>query len=148
MLVFKHYPMNQFQLKIRDIGLLSRVKEFKAPFQTNYLNANEISSFFHFPKSPKNETSLLTVKARKLALPIGIPTFDYTMSEKGEIYPKSFPADVNIVGVSDYRSITVPIGIYDEDRLRHVYTIGKTGTGKSKFLLSLMINDIKQGKGI
>jgi hypothetical protein len=61
---------------------------------------------------------------------------------------KSHPQDVNIVGISDYRSITVPIGIYDEDRLRHVYTIGKTGTGKSKFLLSLMINDIKQGKGI
>ena len=26
--------------------------------------------------------------------------------------------------------------------------IGKTGTGKSKFLVSLMINDVKQGKGI
>jgi type IV secretory pathway TraG/TraD family ATPase VirD4 len=42
----------------------------------------------------------------------------------------------------------VPIGIYDEDRLRHLYVVGKTGTGKSKFLLSLMINDIQQGKGI
>jgi len=82
MLVFKHYPMNQFQLKIRDIGLLSQAKEFNAPFQINYLNAKEISSFFHFPKNPKNETSLLTVKARKLALPIGIPTFDYTTTDK------------------------------------------------------------------
>lgn len=148
LLVFKHYPMNQFQLKLRDVALLPQVKMFKWPFQKNFLNANEISSFFHFPKNPKNETSLLTVKARKLALPIGIPTFDYTTSDKGEVSPKSFPADVNIVGVSDYRSITVPIWIYDEDRLRHVYTIGKTWTGKSKFLLSLMINDIKQGRGI
>ena len=52
------------------------------------------------------------------------------------------------MGISDYRSIRVPIGIYDEDRLKHVYVIGKTGTGKSKFLLSLMISDIQQGKGI
>jgi len=29
-----------------------------------------------------------------------------------------------------------------------MYVVGKTGTGKSKFLLSLMINDIQQGKGI
>ena len=42
----------------------------------------------------------------------------------------------------------MPIGIYDEDRLKHVYVVGKTGTGKSKFLLSLMINDIIQGKGV
>lgn len=148
LLVFKHYPMNQFQLKMRDIALLPQAKAFKSPFQMNYLNSHEISSFFHFPKNPKNETSLLTVKARKLALPIGIPTFEYTTTEKWEIMAKSHPREVNIVGISDYRSITVPIGVYDEDRLRHVYTIGKTWTGKSKFLLSLMINDIKQGKGI
>jgi hypothetical protein len=29
MLVFKNYPMNQFQLKMRNIALLSQVKEFK-----------------------------------------------------------------------------------------------------------------------
>jgi DNA segregation ATPase FtsK/SpoIIIE-like protein len=40
----------------------------------------------------------------------------------------------------------MPIGIFDEDRLKHLYVIGKTGTGKSRFLTSLMINDLKQGK--
>jgi len=148
LLVFKHYPMNQFQLKIRDIRLFPQVKEFRWPFQTNYLNANELSSFFHFPKNPKNETSLLTVKSKKLALPIWIPTFEYSTSDKGEVLPKNFPEDVNIIGVSDYRSIAVPIWIYDEDRLKHVYVVGKTWTGKSKFLQRLMINDIKQGRGI
>lgn len=146
--VFKNYPQNQFHLKMRDINLLPKLKEFESPLQQNYMNAHEIASFFHFPKNPKNETSLLTVKSRKLALPIGIPTFDYSLNDKGEVIAKGHPQDVNIVGISDYRSITVPIGVYDEDRLRHVYTIGKTWTGKSKFLLSLMINDIKQGKGI
>ena len=29
-----------------------------------------------------------------------------------------------------------------------MYVVGKTGTGKSKFLLNLMINDVIQGKGI
>ncbi|MBU0627091.1 hypothetical protein KKH82_06845, partial [Patescibacteria group bacterium] len=111
-MVFKNYPLNQFQLRMRDAGILPRIKEFNSPFKANYLNGEEIASFFHFPKNPKNETSLLTVKSKKLALPIGIPTFDYTTSERGEVVAKSFPNDVNIVGISDYRSITVPIGVY------------------------------------
>lgn len=55
---------------------------------------------------------------------------------------------LGILGESDYRSIRVPIGIYDEDRLRHMYVVGKTGVGKSKFLVSMMIDDIAYGKGI
>jgi len=30
----------------------------------------EISSIFHFPQNPKNETSLLKVTSKKLSLPI------------------------------------------------------------------------------
>jgi hypothetical protein len=34
------------------------------------LSSEEIASFYHFPKNPKQETSLLKITARKLALPI------------------------------------------------------------------------------
>lgn len=54
--------------------------------------------------------------------------------------------DMTALGVSDYRSTRVPLGIYDEDRLRHMYVIGKTGVGKTKMLLSCMIRDIQSGK--
>jgi type IV secretory pathway TraG/TraD family ATPase VirD4 len=37
--------------------------------------------------------------------------------------------------------------IADEDRRRHVYVIGQTGTGKSTLLSNLMIEDIRRGKG-
>jgi hypothetical protein len=126
-LVFKNYPLNQFQVKVhRNVDSLTAIKNFRGKFQRNFFTPEEIASFFHFPQNPKNETSLLTVKSRKLAIPVGIPTFEYTVNEKNEVIAKGFPREVNIVGVSDYRSITVPIGIYDEDRLRHVYAIGKT----------------------
>ena len=148
-LVFKNYPLNQFKLKMhRKISSISDIKAGKSKFTKHVLNSHEIASFFHFPKNPSNETSLLTVIAKKLALPVGVPTFDYTHDEKKEVFAKDYPDDVNIVGVSDYRSTRVPIGIYDEDRLRHMYVVGKTGTGKSKFLQGLMVNDIAQGKGI
>lgn len=145
--MFKNYPLNQFKLKIKtfdDINLWSIAKKIKQYPMTR----DEISSFFHFPKEPGNETSLLTVKAKKLTLPIWVPTFDYTRNEKWEVLPKEHPREITITWVSDYRSINVPVGMYDEDRLRHTYVVGKTWVGKSKFLLSLMISDIKKWKWI
>ncbi len=109
---------------------------------------HELAHLYHFPKNPSGESSLLTVKAKKLAIPVGMPTVPYDIVANNEILPKDSPRDMNVVGISDYRSIRVPIAMYDEDRLRHFYIVGKTGTGKSKFQLSMMINDINQGKGI
>lgn len=148
-LVFKNYPLNQFHLKIHEN--VTKIAPFQikgAKFEKYTITAEEFSSLLHFPDKPKNETSLLKVKAKKLSLPIGIPTFWHSLTQSWEVVPKEYPKDVNIVGISDYRSIKVPVGIYDEDRLRHIYVVGKTGTGKSKFLSGLMIDDLKQWRGI
>lgn len=143
--VFKNYPLNKFNLNIiKDIDI-SNCKNLEAKSAKYTLTSKEISSFFHFPNKPVNETSLLKVTARKLALPIWVPIFDYE-SKKWEIIPKNVPREVNIVWVSDYRSIKVPIWIYDEDRLRHMYVIWKTWVWKSKFLMSMISDDILSWK--
>ena len=38
--------------------------------------------------------------------------------------------------------------ITDDDRRRHIYVIGQTGTGKSTLLGNMIIEDIQSGKGI
>jgi len=148
--IFKNYPLNQFHLKIHNTvwSLIPELRYNNWSIKNYILNSKEIASFFHFPKNPKTETSLFTVKSRKLALPVWVPTFEYSLDSNNEVIAQNFPQDVNIIWISDYRSITVPIWIYDEDRLRHMYIVGKTWTGKSKFLLNLMINDIKSWKWI
>lgn len=142
-LVFKNYPLNQF-----DINVQSHIDENKFKNKEygidSIFSSFEISNIYSFPKNPQNETWLLKVTSKKLALPIWIPTFDYDKDKYWELTPKNIPDDINIIWVSDYRSITVPIWIYDEDRLRHIYVIWKTWTWKSKFLISNIINDIKQ----
>ena len=146
--IFKNYPLNKFNLKVHyDFGSVVDIKKWGLNFKKYNLSSEEISSFFHFPQNPKNETSLLKVTARKLTLPIWVPSFPYKKMER-EIIPTKYPHNINILGVSDFRSIRVPIGIYDEDRLRHVYVVGKTGVGKSKFLSSLLVDDLKQGRGL
>jgi hypothetical protein len=65
--------------------------------------------------------------AVRLSIPTGIPTFNYDVDPKtGEVMPKDVPSDATVIGISDYRSIRVPIGIYEQDRLRHVYIVGKS----------------------
>jgi hypothetical protein len=123
--VFKNYPQNQFRLQFHD-KLPPKLTEISKKMRTNMMSSDEISNIFHFPQKPKTETSLLTIKSRKLALPIGVPTYDFDVNEDREIIAKNFPREATILGITDYRSITVPIGLYDEDRLRHVYVVGQT----------------------
>jgi hypothetical protein len=42
----------------------------------------------------------------------------------------------------------VPFALSQHDRRQHLYTIGKTGTGKSTLLLNLILEDIYAGKGV
>jgi len=148
-LVFRNYPLNQFKLKIHKQINIKNIRKFNySPFKKNIFNSHELSSIFHFPQNPQTEGSLLTVKSKKLPLPVWIPTFDYHRNEKNEVLAKAFPEDINIIWISDYRSITVPVWIHDEDRLKHMYIVGKTWTWKSKFMQWLMVNDIKQGRWI
>lgn len=145
--VFKNYPLNQFNLKVHEN--VSDIEPFlnNGPKINKYMfSSEELSSLFHFPNKPKTETSLLKVTSKKLSLPIGAPIFDFDKLENSEIIPKNYPRDINIVWTSDYRSTKVPVWIHDEDRLRHLYVVWKTWTWKSKFLTSMMIDDLKQWK--
>lgn len=145
--VFKNFPLNAFTLKIESYGFTGYLPDCVG--RPLFLSPHEVSLLFHFPKSPKLETSLLKVSGRRLAPPIGAPILEYTYDLDKHIVPKvTNDLYLTPIGSSDYRSITVPIGAYDEDRLRHLYVIGQTGVGKSKFLINLMIEDIQKGKGI
>ena len=49
---------------------------------------------------------------------------------------------------TDSRNKRVKFGIKAEDRLRHIYSIGKTGMGKSTMLENMAIQDIQNGEGM
>jgi len=44
-------------------------------------------------------------------------------------------------------ALNVPVTLSEDDRRRHLYLIGKTGTGKSTLLLSLLLADARAGRG-
>ncbi len=85
---------------------------------------------------------------------VKIPNFDWVLSRKLEP-PVDLPIvtdeqndDLTILGESLFRGHRTKFGIRTDDRRRHIYTIGKTGMGKSTLLENMLYSDILAGKGI
>ncbi|MBI4087478.1 MAG: type IV secretion system DNA-binding domain-containing protein [Candidatus Liptonbacteria bacterium] len=98
--------------------------------QRMLLSAEEIASFYHFPTALTETPRIKWLKSKE-APP-----------------PANLPASGIQIGESLFRGQTKPVYITHEDRRRHVYTIGQTGTGKSTLLGNMIIEDIKQGRGV
>jgi len=94
------------------------------------LNTEEIATIFHFPNK------LVTTPHIKW------------LNAKTAPAPAEIPQEGLFLGESTYRGLRRPVYISDQDRQRHMYIIGKTGTGKSKFLQSMIMQDIEAGKGL
>lgn len=94
------------------------------------LNAEELATIFHFPNKQITTPHIFWVNAKTAPAPAEIPT--------SGLY----------LGFSTYRGIKREVYISNEDRLRHMYIIGKTGVGKSELLKRMILQDIKEGKGL
>lgn len=94
------------------------------------LNSEELATIYHFPNKQITTPHIFWVTAKSAPAPAEIP-------QEG-LY----------LGMSSYRGIKRKVYIGNEDRLRHMYIIGRTGTGKSEFLKDMILQDIKAGKGL
>jgi hypothetical protein len=53
-----------------------------------------------------------------------------------------------LLGENLYRGMHHPIYMLADDRRRHTYIVGQTGTGKSSLLRTMILQDIQEGKGV
>lgn len=89
------------------------------------MNSQELSSFIHFPYSPK----LIDSREKTKAIP------DILIGNK------------YFIGINYHNGIEKKVTLNDEQRLRHTHIIGATGTGKSTFISNLFLEDVKHGNG-
>jgi len=52
------------------------------------------------------------------------------------------------IGENHHQGVVEPVFLDDEQRLRHTYVVGASGTGKSTLLLHMLCEDIAAGKGV
>jgi energy-coupling factor transporter ATP-binding protein EcfA2 len=55
--------------------------------------------------------------------------------------------EISYFATTNARQPHRPFGIYQADRMQHVYVLGKTGTGKSTLLETLFMQDVQHGRG-
>lgn len=118
------------------------VEKIELPFEIPFLlkkewfrgwsvyNTEELATLWHLPN--KN---------------VRTPRINWLRS-KGSAAPIELPEEGLYLGKSVFRGTEVEIFMEDEDRRRHMYILGTTGTGKSEFMKFMAIQDIKEGKGV
>ena len=93
------------------------------------LNLKELSSIFHFPVGILGQPQLKEARS-------GIAPAPIDLVKEGIV-----------LGVNNYRDKDTVVHMGREDRMRHFYVIGQTGTGKTNILLNMITQDIKNGDG-
>src|SRR3990167_140763 len=77
-----------------------------------------------------------------------------TSRELKRSFAKQAPAPVEIsskgitIGINRYGATETEVHFGANDRLRHCYVIGQTGTGKTGLIKNMIIQDIKNGEGV
>ncbi len=95
------------------------------------LGTAELASLFHLPHSKYNKVETIKWQNFKIA-----------------IAPKNVPTEGLFLGTNTVRGDKHKIFMGTEDRFRHFYIIGQTGTGKSSVIEIMARQDFHNGKGV
>jgi hypothetical protein len=114
---------------LRDIkrGVLKRIMD---PGKM-ILCSEEIASVFHFPNIKYNKSPVIRWQQFKIAAA-----------------PHNMPTEGMFLGNNIFRGDVKEVRVKTDDRRRHFYIIGKSGTGKSTILKEMVKQDLKEGRGI
>lgn len=95
------------------------------------LGTEEIASMYHFPDVRYNPSTIVKWQDFRI-----------------EPAPQNLPKDGMLLGYNTYRGERKEVRIKTDDRRRHFYMIGKSGTGKSTLLENMIRQDMANGKGV
>ncbi|MBI5449630.1 type IV secretion system DNA-binding domain-containing protein [Candidatus Gottesmanbacteria bacterium] len=127
-----------WQKKKLEQAFVSRSAELAPKFQV--LTVSELASLWHPPGMALSAIKNISWGAHLTGeapenLPIG------TESEEDK-------KRINFFARTEYKNATATFGIKKEDRRKHLYVVGKTGTGKSTMIANMAINDMRNGEGL
>lgn len=115
-------------------GLLGFFREFSyrtfSEDEGMPLNLKELTTIMHFPVVGTESPHLREAKAGSAPAPLELP-------KEGVL-----------LGVNHYRGADTKIYMGKEDRVRHLYMLGQTGTGKTTLFKNMIVQDIKNGYGV
>jgi hypothetical protein len=125
---------------------------YRLPFSSFFvppvtLNVMELSSLWHLPGTYTKIPNVAWAPSASLTEPPAtLPIHQKSVSlDEDSPQPGS---DINFFASTLFRNENRIFGLKLEDRLRHTYILGKSGTGKSTLLENMCVDDFKKGKGV
>ncbi|MEK7460204.1 MAG: TraM recognition domain-containing protein, partial [Patescibacteria group bacterium] len=94
------------------------------------LNLKELTTIMHFPVMTTYTPELKEARSGIAPAPLDVS------------------GDGIILGINNYHGKETMVRMKQEDRVRHMYVIGQTGTGKTSILKNMIIQDIRNGDGV
>jgi len=140
--VFARADSNSFSTK--KPSLLKRSKAFtdlvfRRVTENQILNIAELATLWHLPSDKIKTASIVWGTSVLSEPPDNLPIAPGTTDEQRQ--------GINFFGKALYKNHETIYGIKDKDRRRHIWTIGKTGTGKSTLIANMAIDDFKKDRG-
>jgi len=119
-------------------AILTHQPGFTPRFQI--FSVSELATLFHLPGVTTKIPNIAWGRSVLSEAPENLPVAtNLTDEQKGEI---------NFFGRTEFRNRLTTFGIKQPDRRRHIYLIGKTGTGKSTLIANMAIDDLKKRHGL
>lgn len=124
------------------LPIIDRLRKYNATNRLSSLSrrssvilaSTELASLYHFPSSQVSKTdNLITSLSKTLPAPV-------SLKSGGKF-------DV-IIGRNIHHNTVTPIGLTEQERERHEYIIGGTGSGKTTMLQYEIVQDMQNGKGV
>ncbi len=135
---------NSFVLKksfFRKQAAVQKILTRKSKRTKQFLSLDELATLWHMPN--KQLSTIRNIAWGKNLLgepPENLPTYTHT--------PEAERNSLNLFARTEFKNQEQIFGIKREDRRRHMYVIGKSGTGKSTLLANMIINDLKHDEGL
>jgi hypothetical protein len=124
-------PYNGFKVKKKKTEQVVNDYVFRVFRNTSeILSTEELAGIWHLPTRFTETPNIKWLGAKKSAPPHNLPDSGL------------------LLGYSDYRGVKNQVYLQHDDRRRHSYIIGRTGTGKTELMKNMAIQDIRNGEGL
>lgn len=127
----------QSEITLNDDDFISKYRDRDFSSSGYVLNISELAAIYHLPHQTVETPHIVWAGSKKSEPPSNLPLVEQLDSTQ-----------LTVLGETNFRNVFRKFGIKLDDRRRHCYIVGKSGTGKSTLIENMSIDDVYENRGL